>query len=152
MFDSGQTTPRHAEQLEMKTVLMVEDDPKITLAFSIRLRALGYTVHTAADAVVAVSQVRKHKPDVVVLDISLPGGDGFLVAERISKLDGPSPTPIVFITASQRPDLRDRALGLGAVGFLQKPFDAAELSDAIESALSYAEGRRQQQEAHEVRA
>jgi CheY-like chemotaxis protein len=120
----------------MKTVLMVEDDPKIALAFGVRLKAMGYTVVTAADAVSAVSQARKCKPDVVLLDISLPGGDGFLVAQRLSLLVESSATPIIFITASQRPDLRERAMRLGAVAFLRKPFQATELADAIESALA----------------
>jgi CheY-like chemotaxis protein len=120
----------------MKTVLMVEDDPKIALAFGVRLKAMGYTVVTAGDAVSAVSQVRKCKPDVVLLDISLPGGDGFLVAQRLSHMVDTSGTPIIFITASQRPDLRERAMRVGAVAFLQKPFHATELADAIESALA----------------
>lgn len=123
----------------MKKVLLVEDDPKIALAFGIRLKSMGYTVVTAGDAVNAVSQVRKSKPDVVLLDISLPGGDGFIVAERLNNLIDGAATPIIFITASQRPDLRERAMKLGAVAFLRKPFHATELADAIESALAPAD-------------
>ena len=119
----------------MKSVLMVEDDPKIALAFGVRLKAMGYTVFTAQDAISAVAQVRRHKPDVVLLDISLPGGDGFLVAERISHLVDSAATPIVFVTASKQPGLRERAMGLGAVDFLTKPFDAMQLANAIETAL-----------------
>ena len=120
----------------MKKVLMVEDDPKIALAFGVRLKALGYEVVTARDAVTAVSQVRRCSPDVVLLDISLPGGDGFMVAERIGNMIHSAATPIVFITASQQPGLRERAMKLGAVGFLNKPFDATALADAIETALT----------------
>lgn len=120
----------------MKTVVLVEDDANIALAFGVRLKAMGYAVYVARDAASAVSQVRKHAPDVVLLDISLPGGDGFLVADRLRRMDGSSATPIIFITASKRPDLRERAMQLGAVGFLEKPFEATMLADAIESALS----------------
>ncbi len=120
----------------MKTVLMVEDDPKIALAFGVRLKSMGYTVHTASDAIGAVTQARKVKPDVVVLDISLPGGDGFIVAERLNRMVETGATPIIIITASQRPDLRERAMRAGAVAFLQKPFQATTLADAIESALA----------------
>jgi DNA-binding NtrC family response regulator len=95
----------------MKTVVLVEDDAMVALAFGIRLKAMGYLVHTACDAITAMSQVRKLRPDVVVLDI-------------------------IFMTASQHPDLRKRAMELGAVGFLHKPFDANALADAIERALS----------------
>jgi CheY-like chemotaxis protein len=120
----------------MKSVLLVDDDSTILLGTGVRLKSMGYTVYTAEDAVNAVSAVRKNVPDVVVLDISLPAGDGFLVAERLQKLVGSAPTPIIFITASDNPALRARAQKLGAVGFLRKPFDATSLANAIETALS----------------
>jgi CheY-like chemotaxis protein len=120
----------------MKTVLLVDDDNTILLGTGVRLKSMGYTVYTAKDAVSAVSAVRKNEPDVVVLDISLPAGDGFLVAGRLQSLVGSAATPIIFITASEDPALRERAKKLGAVGFLKKPFDATSLADAIESALS----------------
>lgn len=119
----------------MKTVLLVEDDKKITLAIGIRLKSMGYEVATAADAVSAVAQARKCKPDVVLLDINLPGGDGFLVAERLQSLMQTSATPIIFITASKQEGLKKRAMELGAVAFLEKPFDATQLADAIEMSL-----------------
>jgi CheY-like chemotaxis protein len=119
----------------MKTVLLVEDNAKLALAFGVRLKSMGYTVHIAADAITAVAEARKRLPDVVLLDISLPGGDGFLVAERLSKMVSAGATPIIFITASKRPDLRERAMKLGATAFLEKPFEATALADAIESAL-----------------
>jgi two-component system OmpR family response regulator len=120
----------------MKTVLLVDDDPTVVLSTGIRLKGMGYTVLTATDAVSAVSSVRKHNPDVVVLDISLPAGDGFTVAGRLQNLSGSAATPIIFITASEDPMLRQRAMKLGAVAFLKKPFDATQLADAIESSFS----------------
>jgi CheY-like chemotaxis protein len=120
----------------MKTVLLVDDDNTILLGTGVRLKSMGYTVYTAKDAVSAVSAVRKNEPDVVVLDISLPAGDGFLVAERLQNMVGSAATPVIFITASDNPVLRERAKKVGAVGFLKKPFDATSLADAIESALS----------------
>ena len=119
----------------MKTVLLVEDDKKITLALGMRLKAMGYEVASAADAVSAVAQARKCKPDVVLLDINLPGGDGFVVAERLQSLLQTSATPLVFITASKESGLKERALALGAAAFLEKPFDATQLADAIEMSL-----------------
>jgi DNA-binding response OmpR family regulator len=75
-------------------------------------------------------------PDVVVLDVTLPAGDGFVVAERLRNLIVCSATPIIIMTASENPDLRARAMNIGAAAFLKKPFDATTLADAIESALS----------------
>jgi CheY-like chemotaxis protein len=120
----------------MKSVLLVDDDNTVLLGTGVRLKAMGYTVFTAKDAVSAVSAVRKNEPDVIVLDISLPAGDGFLVADRLQNLVGSAATPIIFITASENPTLRERAMKLGAAAFLKKPFDATSLADAIEMALS----------------
>jgi DNA-binding response OmpR family regulator len=120
----------------MKTVLLVDDDNTILLGVGVRLKSMGYTVYTAKDAVNAVSAVVKNSPDVVVLDISLPAGDGFLVCERLQRLVGSAATPIIFMTASDHSQLRNRAMKQGAAAFLKKPFDATTLADAIESALS----------------
>ncbi len=120
----------------MKSVLLVDDNNTVLLSLGVRLKSMGYIVYTAKDAISAVSVTRKSSPDVVVLDISLPAGDGFLVAERLQGLVGSAATPIIFITASENPAHRERAKNLGAGGFLTKPFDATALADAIESALS----------------
>ena len=120
----------------MKAVLLVDDDNSILLGIGLRLKSMGYTVYTAKDAVNAVSAFRKSQPDVVILDISLPAGDGFVVADRLQNMAGAAATPIIFITASENPGLREHAKKLGAVGFLKKPFDATALADAIETALS----------------
>jgi CheY-like chemotaxis protein len=120
----------------MKSVLLVDDDNAVLMAIGVRLKHMGYTVYTAKDAVNAVSAVRQNHPDIVVLDISLPAGDGFLVAERLQNLVASAATPVIFITASENPKLRQRAAKYGAAAFLVKPFDATTLADAIESALS----------------
>jgi CheY-like chemotaxis protein len=120
----------------MKSVLLVDDDNTVLMSVGVRLKHMGYTVYTAKDAVNAVSAVRKNSPDVVVLDITLPAGDGFLVADRMQNLVESAATPIIFITASENPALRERATRAGGVAFLRKPFDATALADAIETALS----------------
>jgi two-component system sensor histidine kinase/response regulator len=123
----------------MKTVLLIDDDNVFLLTIGVRLKSMGYTICTAKDAATAISVVRKTSPDVIVLDVSLPAGDGFLVAERLRTLISSAATPIIFVTASEKPGLRERAMKLGAVAFMAKPFDATTLADAIESALSPAD-------------
>jgi putative two-component system response regulator len=123
----------------MKTVLLIDDDNIFLLNIGVRLKAMGYTVCTAKDGASAISVARKNNPDVIVLDVSLPAGDGFLVAERLQNLIVSAATPIIFVTASEKPGLRERAMKLGAVAFLAKPFDATKLADAVESALSPAD-------------
>lgn len=120
----------------MKSVLLVDDDNTVLLGTGVRLKSMGYTIYTAKDAVSAVSAVVKNHPDVVVLDLSLPAGDGFMVAERLQNLVGSAATPIIFITANENPLMRERAMKLGAAAFLLKPFEATLLADAVESALS----------------
>lgn len=119
----------------MKKILIVEDDPNISRALSIRLKSSGYEVKVAADALTAVETALKIAPDLVLLDISLPAGDGFTVAERIQSLL-PTATPLIFLTASKQPGLRDRASQLGAAAFFQKPYDAADLLEAIKLAIA----------------
>jgi CheY-like chemotaxis protein len=130
--------------MAMKTVLLIDDDNIFLLTIGVRLKSMGYTVYAAKDAVNAISAVRKNNPDVIVLDVSLPAGDGFMVAERLQKLISTATTPIIFVTASEKPGLRERAMKVGAVAFLKKPFDATTLADAIESALSPGDSWRPQ--------
>src|SRR6202030_2163794 len=93
----------------MKTVLLVDDDNVFLLTIGVRLKSMGYTVHAAKDAVNAISAVRKSNPDVIVLDVSIPAGDGFMVAERLQNLISTAATPIIFVTAREKPGLRERA-------------------------------------------
>src|SRR5436853_5504885 len=72
------------------------------------------------------------KPHLVLLDISLAAGDGFTVAERIQS-NIPTPIPMIFLTASKRPEFRQRAQRLGAVGFFEKPFRSEEHTSELQS-------------------
>ncbi len=120
----------------MTTVLLVDDDNIVLLAMGVRLQSIGYKVCAATDAATAISTARKNNPDVIVLDISLPAGNGFWVAERLKSISGSASTPLIFITASDDVALRERAMKLGAKAFLKKPFDVTTLANAVEAALS----------------
>ena len=121
----------------MKKILIVEDDQDIAKALSIRLKNAGYEVVIAPDALTAVENAAKKGPDLVLLDISLPAGDGFTVAERIQSLI-PTATPLIFLTASKKPGLREKAKELGAAAFFHKPYQADDLLGAIQLALAGA--------------
>ena len=103
-------------------------------ALSIRMKAAGFETSVANDALAGVRCAVQSKPDLVVLDISLPAGDGFTVAERI-QTHIPTPTRIIFLTASKRPDFRQRAEQLGAAAFFEKPYEADALLEAVFQAL-----------------
>jgi CheY-like chemotaxis protein len=80
----------------------------------------------------------KHHPDLMVLDILMPGGNGFVVAERIQDLEAMLGIPCIFLTASKQPGLREQARRLGAAGFFEKPYDAGALLATIRKTLKAA--------------
>ncbi|HXG47119.1 MAG TPA: response regulator [Methylomirabilota bacterium] len=120
----------------MKTVLIVEDDPRISAALSVRLSAAGYRVLTANDGFAGLKVAVAERPDLILMDVVMPVGLGFSVAERLRDLG--LTIPIIFITASRRPGLRRSAERLGAVGFFEKPYDAEELMSAISFVTAHA--------------
>ena len=114
----------------MKKILVIEDDSKIAAALRVRLAAAGYEVFTAGDGFTGLKMTMTHTPDLILLDIMMPVGMGFSVAERLRDL-GLGEIPVIFITASKRTGLRKTAQQLGAAGFFEKPYDAEELLAAI---------------------
>lgn len=119
----------------MKKILIIEDDQVTSAILATRLKAHGYLVTQAWDAIGGVEAALKLQPDVVLLDISMPAGDGFLVAQRIQRLL-PVQTPLIFLTASRKPELRRDALELGAAAFFVKPVDIDDLLAALQLALA----------------
>ena len=115
----------------MKTILVVEDDKAIASALKIRLTAAGYDIHVAHDAVTAGIVARRCNPEIALLDIGMPGGSGFDVAERLQGLCGK--VAIIFLTANSRAELRVKAQTMGADAFFEKPFSSSQLIDTIES-------------------
>lgn len=111
----------------MKNILIIEDDPKIVAALEIRFQAAGYATLSAGDAVSGLSKAVQHRPNLIVLDISLPAGDGLQLAKKLKSLPETRNTPFLFVTANKDPGLRARAMDLGAAGLFEKPYDAEEL-------------------------
>jgi len=116
----------------MKKILIVEDDQKIAMALMIRLKANGYDASVAADAMLGASQARTLRPDLILLDISMPAGNGFQLAETLHRMPETNGTPIVFITASKNPELMDKVMAVGAIGLFEKPFDTEKLLGFID--------------------
>jgi DNA-binding response OmpR family regulator len=123
----------------MKKILIVEDDQKIAMALVIRLKANGYNASIAPDAIAGASQARVLKPDLILLDISLPGGDGFQLAETFLRMPETNGTPVIFITASKNPELMQKVMELGAIGLFEKPFDTEKLLGSIDDKFNRME-------------
>ncbi len=124
----------------MKKILIVEDDSKLALALSVRLKACGYATWIAADGIIAVSTAVRVKPDLILLDIMLPAGNGFAVIEQLSQFEGTRGTPVILTTASRDPELRRKSIDMGAAGLLRKPYEPDELMAIVKQVLDLWDG------------
>jgi CheY-like chemotaxis protein len=130
--------------MNRKKILVVDDNPVIVTALSLKLKSAGYDVIQATDGSEAVSAVRKQKPDLILLDISFPpdvahgGGvpwDGFIIIEWLRRIEEAKNVPVIVITGSDTQKYRERALATGAIGFFHKPVDNDGLLDVIKKTL-----------------
>jgi len=120
----------------MKRILIVEDDPKVARVLHLRMRAEGHHAITACDAIQAIVWAKTTSPDLLLLDINLPGGSGIDVAKRLRRVLN-EPIPIIFLTASKKPGLLREAMQVGDnVSFLEKPYRANDLIAATRRLLS----------------
>jgi two-component system KDP operon response regulator KdpE len=110
-----------------KKILVVEDDGDVRLGYNILLKAHHYDTFFAADALSAVSEARKHQPDLIILDLGLPAGDGFVVLERFRANTYLSLVPVIVVSARDLHGNKERALAAGAKAYLQKPWNDNEL-------------------------
>lgn len=124
-----------------KSILIVDDEPRITAALVIRLQTCGYVVFHALNGMAGVEAAALHEPDIVVMDIRMPDIDGFDACTRIKRLPYMQNTPILFLSANARDDLRQRALEAGAAMFLSKPYVAADVMSAIETLITQTPAR-----------
>ncbi|MFQ5509944.1 MAG: PleD family two-component system response regulator [Leptospirillia bacterium] len=126
----------------MSKVLIVEDDKDIALALAVRMKAKGVEATVTHDAMMGVTMAVRDQPDLILLDISMPAGGGFSVAERLRNLPNLEGTPIIFITASKDPDIKTQAMNYRPVGYFEKPFDSEELQRKIMETLGEAVAER----------
>ncbi|MFB3886148.1 MAG: response regulator [Thermodesulfobacteriota bacterium] len=118
-----------------KRILIVDDERDIVKALMIRLRSSGYDVITAFDGAQGVFMANKEVPDLVILDIRMPAGDGFSVVEKLKESSRTHRIPIIFLTGSPERNAEEKAMALGARFYIKKPYDPEELLDAVKRAL-----------------
>lgn len=116
-------------------ILIVDDDPDLRKGLNLRLRANHYDTAYASDGFSAIAMAQKERPDLIILDIGLPAGDGFVVLNRLQQSAALSVIPVVVLTARDPEAHRDRTLKAGAIAFLQKPADNNELLEVVRTAL-----------------
>jgi DNA-binding response OmpR family regulator len=118
-----------------KKILIVDDERDIVKALAIRLQSRGYQTVVAFDGAQGVFMAHKEKPHLILLDIRMPAGDGFSVAEKLKESKSTRKIPVIFLTGSPELEAEEKAMALGARFYIKKPYDPEELLDAIERAL-----------------
>lgn len=116
-----------------KRVLVIEDEPNITEAISFILSRDGWTVHTHADGVTAMDRVRATPPDLVILDVMLPGRSGLDILRDLRADPATEGLPVMMLTARGQARDRDLAISLGASHFMTKPFSNSEVLENVRS-------------------
>jgi DNA-binding response OmpR family regulator len=107
-------------------ILVVDDNPTNLAVISQALRTEGWQIRIAVDGEDALSKVAHNPPELILLDVQMPGIDGFEVCKRLKADEATSDIPIIFMTALSDTDSKVKGLGLGAVDYITKPFEQQE--------------------------
>jgi two-component system KDP operon response regulator KdpE len=115
---------------DRRKILIVDDEERLLRILSIKFKVSGYDAITASGGGKALELVKEEKPDIVLLDIIMPGIDGFQMLEELRTF---SEIPVIAFSA--RPENGARAVSMGATDFIAKPFDVDRLMEAVEKLL-----------------
>ncbi len=117
-------------------ILVVDDEPDIVKTVGMQLMASGYEIISALDGMQATNLAIKEQPDVILLDISMPAGDGHTVAKRLANYSKTCSIPIIFLTARRNPKDFREAFDEGVVRYITKPFNPDDLIIAIDALVT----------------
>jgi DNA-binding response OmpR family regulator len=116
-------------------IMVVDDDPDLRQVLSLRLRANNFDTVNACDGYSAIALAQKEKPNLIILDLGLPAGDGFSVLKNLQQYPALSTIPVIVLSARDPEGNEKRTLQSGAVAFFQKPADNEELLGVIRASL-----------------
>jgi len=119
----------------MARVLIVDDEPNILLSLEFLMQQAGLEVDTADTGESALTKIAANPPDLLLLDISLPGISGFDLLERVREQPATRTLPVVMLTAHGREVEKEKGMALGADDYITKPFSTQELVARIEALL-----------------
>lgn len=116
-------------------ILLVEDDQDVLHSMNVRLKAHDYETAFATDAIACMAEARRFEPDLIILDLGLPAGDGFMLMDRFKRLPALAGVPVIVVTGQDLRTCRHRMMQAGARAVMQKPVDNALLLATIQKAL-----------------
>ncbi len=126
----------------MARIYIVEDDPDIRSIERIALRSGGYETEEFTEGKALLERMAQHRPDMVLLDVMLPGMDGYAILQRIRSLPGDSMVPVIMVTARTMELDMIRGLDMGADDYIRKPFSVIELMTRVKAVLRRTTGER----------
>lgn len=133
-------TNREERPTNRATIMVVDDDPDLRQALSLRLRANHFDTINVCDGYSAIAMAQKERPQLIILDLGLPAGDGFAVLKNLQEYPALADIPVIVLTARDPQGNEKRTLESGAVAFFQKPADNEELLGVIRACLQTAWG------------
>ena len=114
-------------------ILIIDDEPDLIETMKFRLEAAGYEVISAGDAMVGISKAKEHDPRLIIMDVMMPGMDGFQALKRLKEDAGTRAIPtIIFSCSKEEEEWAKRSVKMGAAGYVVKPFDASALIFTVE--------------------
>ena len=122
-----------------KKILIVDDEMDFVRILSAHLKSRGYSVVGASDAVVAITAAQKERPDLIILDVAMPAGDGLTVLKRLNASNPRNMIPVIVVTGME-PRTKAEAFATGAVGFYLKPVNMDTLLECIREQIGQPVG------------
>lgn len=124
------------------SVLIVDDEPRITAALMTRLEASGYEVFHAINGLAGVEAAALHEPDIIIMDIRMPDIEGFEACQRIKRMPRLASTPIIFLSANVQDEARAKAMEAGGSCFISKPYEAKDILERIDGLCKHPDTGR----------
>jgi DNA-binding response OmpR family regulator len=119
-----------------RKVLLIDDEEEMVEMVSVSLSAAGYAMTTAFESLQGIEKAKNEKPDLILLDIMMPGMDGYEICRRLKALEETKNIPVIFFTAMGNVDLEEKVFAVCGRDFIRKPFEPEELLEKIKKALS----------------
>ncbi len=120
-----------------KKILVIDDEPLVVEVLKIRLKMNNYEVITASDGTEGIERAVTEKPDLIILDVVMPGLDGYQVCQKLKEDTNTKTIPVIMLTALGQSPGRKKGYSAGAQDYIFKPFDDEELLNSVEKALKY---------------